>query len=180
MTKCLRKSGSRASKGSKSVRQISPKKIGANFVHETVLPNCWTNILADFQWFLTKNPQLFYLTSKTWSDYLLSFLLRALACRALGKIVFGRVRTNRGHGNKSPRFLHVFVPYKHTFLHFGSAVLLWKIEKIKKGDAASYIIALFMTLECQMGNVSFFEVKQLTQGQTLGWPKTDSIKFKGM
>ena len=117
------KIGSWASTGSNSVRQISPKKIRANFVHETVLPNYWTNILADFQWFLTKNPQFFLFDKEKWSNYLLSFLPRALACGDYFKIVFRDVQTNRGY-KKSPRFLHVFLKYKHTFLHFGSTVLL--------------------------------------------------------
>ena len=94
------KSGYMVSMSSNEVNEVAPKKIGDQFVHETVLYNCWTylDFGANFQRFLAKNWQfLFFLTRKKWSDWSRFFLLGALASWAHFKIVFRGVCTPGGH-----------------------------------------------------------------------------------
>ena len=90
-------------------------------------------------------------------SYLFRFLLRALACGAHLRIVFRRVRAPGWH-KKSLRFLHIMLPYKHTFLHFVLTVLHGKIETIKGGGSNN--IKHSIVYDAGMpnsGNAAFFE-----------------------
>ncbi len=84
-------------------------------------------ILADFQWFLAKKSQFpNCFTRKKRSNFFRKFFWDFFGMWSDPWRSFRGVRTNRGHKSILLRFLHVFLPYKHTFLHFVLAVSPWK------------------------------------------------------
>ena len=75
----------------------------------------------------------------------------AFAGGASGEILFRTIQAKRRREINSPSFLVGIFTSKTDFLHFGAQFWLWKHWVIKKNVTASYIMTLFMTLECQIG-----------------------------
>ena len=129
-------------------------------------------VFAHYQWFLAKDDSFYFFTRKNGQFFSEFFFPRGLAIRAPGKSFWGK-RTNPG-GEKSLNLLHVFLPYKLKFLHFRSAVLLWKNWKNKRGDIAAYITTLFMLLNCQRAQACHF-LRRNTRPKVKVWVDPEQI-----
>ena len=127
--------------------------------------------LPTFSDFLQKNDSFYLFTRKNGPSFLSFF--QGFGYQSTGKKAFGTSKQIQRVKNPYT-FCTCFYRTNSSFCTF-LAVLLWKMKN-KKGGYSGILHNIVYAAELSKGpSVPFFEAKHPTQGQSMGWSRTDSM-----